>query len=103
MKVAATSQKVIKKSECRHEWAEIFDADADAACYNDGFNYRPAEEICTQCGKTRKIKYEDETKWYKILLLSPFLLVAVLYLGIVAPILTLIIAIKDELITGRKG
>ena len=38
----------IGSSVCEHEWIEYYDAVADAACYNDGFNYRPAEYICTK-------------------------------------------------------
>ena len=81
---------------CDHEWIEYYDAAADAACYNDGFNYRPSEYICTKCKKTKKIKYEDGMKWYKNLFLLPFSMVVLLYLVIVAQVIMFIGLIKDE-------
>lgn len=81
---------------CNHDWTEYYDADLDAACYNDGLNYRPAEYICTKCRKTRKIKYDDEMKWYENLLLFPFLVVVILYLVTIAPVIMLIGFITDH-------
>jgi hypothetical protein len=47
------------KSVCDDEWIEDYDAAADAACYNDGLNYRPAETVCAKCKKTKK----EEHTW----------------------------------------
>jgi hypothetical protein len=90
----------MRKSACDHEWIEDHDAAADAACYNDGFNYRPAEYICTKCKKTKKIKYADGARlgWY-----DPFSFLVMIIGILLAPIIMVIVAIGDKLLPKRKG
>ena len=86
---------------CDHQWKECFDAEEDAACYKDGFNYRPAFQICTECGKRKKIRYDDDMKWYEYPLVFLVGVGALLYLAVIAPLLFLI-AIIHDLLPARK-
>jgi hypothetical protein len=88
---------------CDHQWIEYFDAAEDAACYRDGFNYRPAVEVCTKCRKTKRTRYDDEMKWYEIPLVILVSVVALLYLGVIAPVLMLVVFIHDEFLSKRNG
>ena len=94
---------MMSKSVCNHNWIVHFDAKADQACYNDGFNYRPVEYICTQCKKAKKIKYADEKEWYRYLILIPFSLLVLLYLITIAPVLVFIDFIKDEILSKKES
>ena len=84
-------------SDCNHEWEPEFDAAADAAAYNDGLNYRPATEICLNCRKRQKIKYEDELEWYEVLFWFPIIMIPLIIFVAISPILFLIYGIYSEL------
>jgi hypothetical protein len=90
----------MRKPPCDHEWVVDYDPGADAACYNDGLNYLPAEYICTRCGKRKRIKYEDGAKanWVAVLLF-PVIIVGL----ILAPIIIVIGGIVEQLAPKRRG
>ncbi|HNN14460.1 MAG TPA: hypothetical protein PKL78_12930 [Anaerolineales bacterium] len=97
MKLINTSHVI-----CDHEWVVNYDPAAEADCYNDGGNYRPAEYICTRCKKKRDIKYADDMKWYQVLLSIPMFVVFFLYFGIIAPVIMLISLVIEEFSSNKK-
>lgn len=82
---------------CEHEWEEY----DDPAAYNDGFNC-PSIEICTRCNAQRHIVYDkknsNDLKWYEYFTLIPFMMVVILYLITIAPIITLIMWVKEDIL-----
>ena len=72
----------MKTSRCNHNWIEDFDYKTDQLCYNAGLIYKPANYICTKCGMTKKIKDEDRTKWYEVLLMIPLMLIIFILIAV---------------------
>lgn len=87
---------------CKHNWIEDYNATDAAACYNDGFNYRPGYYICTKCQKRKKIKYDDGNNWYDDLSMIPLVILFFLYIGIVVPIYFIIGVIREEIFSKSK-
>jgi hypothetical protein len=79
---------------CEHVWEEY----DDQAAYNDGFNCSVVE-ICKICGARVDIRHKyaktNNLKWLENLFLIPFSILVILYLVIAAPIIFLIVGIKE--------
>ena len=86
----------MEPGDCDHDWIVDFDPVADAACYNDGLNYRPAEYICTKCKMKKKIHYEDDTTLEEVIKVLLVGVVTILYLIFIAPIIMIVSWIKDR-------
>ena len=84
-------------SGCDHVWKEEIDAVVEVELWHAGQKYRPATEICTKCQMRRKIKYQDESKWYVDLLLFPIIMISGLILVTLLPFLLLIYVIEKFL------
>jgi hypothetical protein len=73
---------------CEHEWVEY----DDLAAYNDGLNC-PVVTICSRCGAEMDIRQKyaevNHLRWYEALLIIPFSIFAIVYLCLVAPLITL--------------
>jgi hypothetical protein len=93
----------MSNTNCDHNWVKRFDSAPDTACYNDGLYYYPAKYICTKCGKTKKIKYDNGMKWYDYFLMIPLSGAVLLYLFTIAPVLMLIGFIRDEFSSKERG
>jgi hypothetical protein len=87
---------------CEHEWEEY----DDPAAYNDGFN-APVVAICRKCGAWQDIRHKyvgsNKIEWYKTLLFIPVFLFIILYLVLIAPIIMVISAIRDEFFSKGKA
>jgi hypothetical protein len=92
----------IRRTTCEHEWIADFDPVADAAAYNDGLSYRPAFQVCTKCGRKKRIGYEPCPDW-GFILWFPFILVGVLVASVLVPIYLLVASIYEALLSKRKS
>ena len=93
---------ILNRVVCQHEWIEDYDPQAEAECYNDGFNYRPAEYICTKCKRKKPIHYKDDLKWYQLLILIPVFIILFPILGVVVPLIFLVGMLIEELSQNKK-
>ena len=88
---------------CQHEWTYVeggpYNADEDAACYRDGFNYVPPGSTyrCTKCGKTKPAGDNVFDGDWKSLVLFPFILVGLILWVVLFPVALLINAIYESL------
>ena len=69
----------MKKSDCNHQWEEVFDSKA----YNDG-SYVTTGYICNICGAEKGSSNTNSTnqmKWYEYLIGLPLFIVLIFYLN----------------------
>ncbi len=88
-------------TECKHKWTAYDDPDV----YRDGLNC-PVVEICDLCGARRDIRHRQQVKplkWYENLFLPIFFTLVIIYLIIIAPILTIFIWVKDWWISKKPS
>ena len=91
-----------RRSPCNHNWIEDFNPTDDAAAYNDGFNYTPAYQVCTKCGKRKRINSEPGLDW-GFLPLVPFFLVGVLMLDALTTVFVLLASVREVLLSKRES
>jgi hypothetical protein len=81
---------------CEHEWVEYDHPGA----YKDGLN-GPVVAICSLCGAEMDMRQQytniNQLRWYEALLIIPFSIFAIVYLCLVAPLVTLMGGISDTL------
>lgn len=92
----------IKRTACDHKWVEDFDPVADAAAYNDGLNYRPAFQVCTKCGRTKRIRYEPWPNW-GFIFWFPFILIGMLIASVLMEIYFLVALVYEALFAKKKS
>jgi hypothetical protein len=93
---------ILNRVVCQHEWIEDYDPQAEADCYNDGFNYRPAEYICTKCKRKKPTHYKDDLKWYQLPIFISIFMILLPVLGVVVPLILLVGALIEELSQNKK-
>ena len=91
-----------RRTVCDHEWVADFDPVADAAAYNDGLNYRPALQVCTKCGRPKRIRYEPWPDW-GFILSFPFILVGVVIAAVLGPFVIVVAEVYCALFEKRES
>jgi hypothetical protein len=93
----------MKTRRCNHNWIEDFDYKTDQLCYNAGLNYRPAYYICTKCGMTKRIKDDDRTEWYEVLLMIPMMLIMLILVAVFDILIFPLLIISDLIQHNRSA
>jgi hypothetical protein len=86
----------ISHATCDHEWVADYDAVADQAAYNDGLNYSPAFEVCTKCGRSRRIQGERRS-WLGFAVSVPVMLIGVAVIELLSVLALLAELVRNAL------
>ncbi len=96
----------LRQLTCKHEWhlvSDPYNAEQDAACYRDGFNYSPRTYlVCSKCERRKRTGEDAVPLWWWVFGL-PLIVVGGAVLTALMPLIILVDTVREEFLRPKRA